>query len=227
MKKTLNIIGIIALTAIATYFITDYFGDRQRDIIRQSYQERIDSIRTVVSNGVRKREALLDSLAKKDKKFKELVESSNEKIANYTNIIGKLRLEADKLQDSLSDQSEFISTLTLLKDRSRSDGVFKDTTLSFQKTWTDSLFLTTAYTEFRNDSLRMDVSLEQLRNIDLDIVTTVSDDKTRVNTFVRSPDFDSLEVKAFTEIQPKKRKPWGWVAASALAVLQLARSIFN
>ncbi len=117
----------------------------------------------------------------------------------------------------------------LLNTDSSVTNTLKDTLISRTETWSDSLFATDAIAQFRNDSLTLESRLRQLRNIRIDVVSTVSDDQRQVNTFVRSPDFDSLRVTSVTEIKPKAKNKWLWYVSIPLFLKQavdLAKLIF-
>lgn len=76
------------------------------------------------------------------------------------------------------------------------------------------LFVVTGIVEFQGNQFRQHLELEQIRDIRLDVATTVSDDQSRVMFFVTSQDFESLEYQSFTELKPKNKLPWFWIGVA-------------
>lgn len=204
IKSYLAVAGLVALAVGITYFVMKSQADQRVSYLENSYQKQLDSMSVVARASMISRAAIEDSLTSLDEKFAEYVTSTNQKIASYTTIIGQLRIEKDQLQDSLSESADgtFLGDLvvsdTLVTNR------FRDTLVSRTSTWSDSLFATTAVADFKGDSLYLNSDLRALRNPRIDVAETVSDDGSQVNIFVRSPDFDSLEVRSTTEIKPEK-----------------------
>lgn len=215
-KTYLAIFALIIIAAGATYFITKWRAESQIEYVTDNMQKRLDSLSVVKQAVVARREAIEDSLRALDEEFARYVTETGQQINSYTTIIGQLRIENDALSDSAAALNSRLALASLFNQDSTVTNTFADTLIRRTKTWSDSLFATDAIVELEDDSLSIDSQLRQLRNLRLDIATTVSDDRRQVNVFVRSPDLDSVDVRSSTEITPPKKKPWGWGLAGLL-----------
>lgn len=227
IKNYLAIFAVVVIAIGATYLITKWNAESKIEYVRDNMQQRIDSISVVKQAVVARRSAIEDSLRALDEKFADYILRTDQEINDYTTIIGRLRLQKDRLEDSTHTLQRRLSLAQFINQDSSVTNTFKDTLISRTETWSDSLFATDAIVEFSNDSLSVDSQLRQLRNIRIDVVNTVSDDRRQVNTFVRSPDFDSLKVTTVTEITPPKKKPWGWGLAGILLIKEAVQLLIK
>lgn len=216
LKTYLAIAALIIIAASATYLITTWSAEQRIQYVTGEMQQRLDSLSVVKQAALASRDAIEDSLEALDKEFSQHVTRTNQKISSYVTVIGSLRIERDQYKDSASALAGRLSIGDLLNQDSSVTNTFKDTLVSRTETWSDSLLATHAIARFENDSLSLESRLERLRDMRFDIVTTESEDRSQMNIFVRSPDLDSVEVRAVTEIKPQKRKPWGWTVAALL-----------
>lgn len=229
VKTYLAGFAILIIAVGATYYITKWRANNQIEYIRDNAQQRIDSISVVKQAVMANRDAIEDSLEALDSKFAEYVTRTNQQINSYTTIIGRLRVEKDSIADTAAALAGRLAVSELINRDSSVTNTFKDTLINRTKTWSDSLFATDAIAQFQDDSLTLESRLRQLRDIRIDVVSTVSDDQRQVNTFVRSPDFDSLRVNSVTEIKPKAKNKWLWYVSVPLFIKQavdIAKLIF-
>lgn len=232
IKSYLSVIGIVAVAVGITYLIMSFRAESRIDYVKSSYQQKLDSTAVVARNARQSREQIADSLESLDKDFSEYVLRTNQKISSYTTIIGRLRIEKDDLQDSLSERQSGVFLGDLFGEDHLVTKTFKDTLVSRTNTWSDSLFATKAIAEFSGDSLYLDSELRALRLPRIDIATTVADDGSQVNTFVRSLDFDSLNVRSVTEVEAEKTTlekaaPYTTAVAVILMVREAIKLIFK
>jgi len=225
IKTYLAIAGIVGIAIAVTYFIMKSKREQRVNYVRGAYQQKLDSATVVSQNLVLERAQIKDSLDALDKRFSKYVTRTKQKITSYTTIIGHLKIQKDKLQDSVSA----LQTATFMGDLLAGDSLvtnkFKDTLVSRTNTWSDSLFATRAVAKFSGDSLYLDSYLSALRNPRIDVVTTQAEDGSQVNTYVRSSDFDSLNVHSVTEVKHKKSTlekvaPYAVVTSIVLAIKQ-------
>jgi hypothetical protein len=166
-------------------------------------QTEIDSTAWVKRTAYVDRGMIIDSLKAQNKKLGDRIQNSEDEIASYTSIIGKLRLK----NDSLKNQPVRIDSF-FVRDEI-------DTTLTFQQTFSDSLFLVQSYVQFEWPYLDNRLELSQERPIRIDVANTFNDDRSRMLTYVTSPDFDSLRYRSYTELEPKNELPKFWIGAGA------------
>ncbi|WP_040516722.1 hypothetical protein [Gracilimonas tropica] len=216
----LVIIGLIALNV--------YQWQNPRVVEVPGGTQQIDSTAWVQRSAYLDRGSIIDSLKKQNKALANEILEYGDAIASYARLTGKLRLKVDSLETHKEEwqdipKNSFISEKDTLRDantaflrKARLDlldmKTLADTTFISQRQFGGGLFLVTGTVEFKQRQFRQRLYLEQLRDIRLDVVSTVSRDQSRVLTFVSSPDFESLEYKSFTELKPqRKRLPWFWI----------------
>ncbi|HKI46708.1 MAG TPA: hypothetical protein VKA08_15370, partial [Balneolales bacterium] len=98
-------------------------------------------------------------------------------------------------------------------------GLFKDTTLRFSRTFGNHLFQVDSKVRLRGRQVWDDLSLHQLRDVKLNVVTTQEAHNKYVLTYVNSPDLESLHYKSVTSLKPEKRFPWFWVGLGSGLVI--------
>lgn len=182
----------------------------------------IDSTAWVQRNAYTTRGGIIDSLRAQNEALADQVYGLEDAIFSYSNLTGRLRLQKDSLQNELEQWHELPnqkssitneqSYLEQARQSARELQAFMDSTFMTQRTFGDGLFLVTGMVEFRGTSFRQHLDLEQLREIRIDVATTVNDEHNRVLTYVTSKDFESIEYQSFTQLKPKqKRMPWFWI----------------
>lgn len=198
-------IALVFLLLLATGGIVRYCTPEKVKYSTGEQQQQLDSLTVLSRNLQLSKSQLQDSLAETSEAFQEYIAKSEDEIASYSRITGKLRLTVDSLENVAASTS----LADLIDPDSTTGNQFRDTTLTSRSTFGDSLMAAQASGGIRNDSLFLEPPIiQQLRPIRIDIATSIAKDHSRVNTIVTSPDFDSLNVQSFTPLEPKKRFPW-------------------
>lgn len=208
-KTTVIIAVVIALLTIGNVY--QYKNPKVVEVPNNT--EQIDSTAWVQRSIYRDTRSLLDSLQTANQALSERIQEQKDRIANYTNITGKLKLQIDSLQQQIKWNTVPLTEMLLAP-------ISIDTVFRESKIFGDDLFRVdgTVELKYRPNTyfkVRQDFNLHQLRDIRLDIVTTISDNHDRVLSYVTSPDFSELEYQSFTELKPKKRLPWFWIGLGA------------
>lgn len=193
-------------------------------IDRTDYQqEKIDSLTTVIRNRMATAESLRDSLAETSEAFQEYIRESDREIATLTTIRGRLELRIDSLQDSLATSNVPFVDLDITAE----SGI-ADTTITRTATFGNGLIMATSNNIFQDNQFRDDLSIQQLRDIRIDLALLVSDDRRTVESIATSQDLSTLNVSAQTEIKPPKRKVkwWQWLLLGAI-IPEGVDAIFN
>lgn len=186
--------------------------------------QQIDSTAWVQRSAYSKQGAIIDSLKLTNKALAKKVKATGDDIANYTAINAKLNLQVDSLQAEQEAWQKIPKNSYISEDSSGSRkqrlinlqySSLADTTFTAYKQFGDGLFLVTGKVQFRRNQFRQQLYLEQLRDIRLDVASTVNKDRSRVLTYVTSPDFASLEYKSFTTLKPKTKLPWFWIGLAS------------
>lgn len=176
-------------------------------------QTQIDSTAWVKRSAYASRGMIIDSLEAQNKKMAEKIRASGDAIAGYTSIVGRLRTEKDSLAEQLKQKTFDLSALNFT-----TSGASRDTVFVRTQHFGDGLFEVQSAVKIDYPTLTNDLELQQLRDIRLDVVNTINDDRSRVLTYVTSPDFKELEYQSFTELEQKKELPWFWIGLAAGAV---------
>lgn len=208
----LTIIGLIALNV--------YQWQNPKVVEVPAGTQQIDSTAWVQRSAYTKQGIIIDSLSRQNKALAEKVKAAGDEIANYTAINAELNLQVDSLEAENQEWQDIPKHSLISEDQSierqqRLNALhyqsLLDTTFTATRKFGGGLFLVTGTVEFRQSQFRQQLYLEQLRDIRLDVVTTVNRDRSRVLTYVTSPDFESLEYQSFTEFEPKTKLPWFWI----------------
>lgn len=182
-------------------------------------QESIDSTAWVSQVVHLTHGMIIDSLRAKNKKLAQRIEESKDKIASYTSINGMLKMKLDSVKNAPSTNNIDLNSL-MLKDGDL--WTFADTAFTRTEYFGNNLFEISAVARFLNDSLSLDIKKPiQQRPIELDVATTFNEDRSRMLTYVTSPDFDSLRYKSYTELEPKNRIPRLWIGAGGGVIVTL------
>lgn len=177
-------------------------------------QEQIDSLSVALQNTIADRATLRREIQETTQAFQERVDASEDQIASYSRILGELRLERDSLQQAATRTG--LRSL-LIPAEAQMATMFRDTMIQSQVTYSDSLFEASATAGIADDSLFVDPPvIRQLRPIRIDLAIMVRPQDNRVTSIATSPDFRDLQVEAWTELQPPKRRlPWFWIGLGA------------
>lgn len=216
-----SIIYVFLLSLLVGGGLGWYF--KPHEIIdRTNYQQqKLDSLTAVIRNRTATAQSLKDSLAQASQAFQDYINEHQGEVATLTTIRGQLNLQLDSLREANSA----LSAITLLTPPGDSTGnVFKDTTITTQKTFGDSLLQAISNVRFEADSLSNDITIKQLRPVRIDLALLVSEDRRTVESVATSPDFDSLRVTAQSQIRPPKDKiHWSVKVGVALLVREAIR----
>lgn len=236
MNLTLKHTAALLLLIIGLIGLNVYQWQNPTVVEAPSGTVEIDSTAWVQRNAYTTRGAINDSLRAQNEALAKKVVETQDAIFSYANLTGRLRVQKDSLEKELEEwhqtpnQRSSIENQQSYMDQARKSArelqAYMDTTFITQRTFGDGLFLVTGRVEFKGASFRQHVTLDQIRDIRIDVATTVSDDQSRVLTFVTSRDFEQLEYQSFTELKPnKKNLPWFWIGlatgvAGAVLVLE-------
>jgi len=170
-------------------------------------QQQIDSTTWVLRSRYQRRGQVLDSLKRISRNLAGRIRKSHNQVAAYTQIVGRLKTRIDSLQSGAD-------TVRIRPD------LLRDTTLAFSRIFGNHLFRVDSKVHFRNWQVWDELSLNQMRPIKLNVVTTVEPHRRYVLTYVNSPDFDSLRYRSVTTLKYHKRLP-GFLLGSAATLLAL------
>lgn len=169
--------------------------------------EQIDSTSWVQQSTVLTQGMIIDSLEQQNEAMAKRIEEQKDQIASHTAITGRLKTQVDSLEEAVWNSVSFNAK------QIESQGI--DTTFKRSKTFGDGLFRVDGYVDLRYNKtglqVRQDFDLNQIRDIRLDVVNTISDNNSRSLVYVTSPDFESLEYQTYTELEQKNKLPWFWI----------------
>lgn len=161
-----------------------------------------------------------------DKEFRKSIKASDRKINSLTKLSGQLKLQRDSLNtelDSLIGGSNLTTDVTGLV--SDSLGGIRDTTVTTKEIFGDGLFLVRSDVIIQNNTLQNLLYLDQLRKIDITIATATNEDNSEVFTYIKSNDFEELNVENSTSLETKNELPKFWIGVGtgigAIAILNL------
>lgn len=191
-------------------------------------QEQIDSTSWVQQSTILSQRQIIDSLDAQNEAMASRIEEQQDQIANYTTITGRLKTQMDSLQ---SDPPVWNAIPLVEQFQQQDSTAIYDTTFTRSKIFGDGLFRVDGQVDFRyrNNTgfeIRQDFGLTQLRDIRIDVVSTINKDHSRALTYVTSSDFEDLNYKTYTELEPKKKWPWfliglgvGFVGAIGIGIV--------
>ncbi|MDZ7658081.1 hypothetical protein [Fodinibius sp.] len=238
MEHQLKYILGISVAIIALIGLNVYQYQNPKVVEVPEGTQQIDSTSWVQRSAYTDRGQIIDSLKAQNETLAEKVKESNDKIASYTAINGRLNLKVDSLKkqatwnavtlDRMVDQAKEIQ-----EDSADSSGVIRRS-FTESRTFGNQLFRVTGTVDvelnpcgFTAEQIQMglecptdfflrvrqDLQMSQLRDIRIDVASTYNDSRTRMLTYVTSPDFDSLDYRSYTELQPKNELPKFWIGA--------------
>jgi hypothetical protein len=139
----------------------------------------------------------LDSVYAINRKLAQEISRNKQTIVQLSEISVQLRLEKDSL-------FTLVNTFTVT-----------DTTVIYQTTYTDSLFMVQSNIDIKDDVVTYSNDLLQLRPLVFTTVMTQKDDK--VYFYVESKDFKELNIETFTTIQKHKNPRLLWLGSGLAA----------
>lgn len=140
--------------------------------------------------------AIINDLRQDNENLAAALDRQNDRVASLTRIVGELNVERDALADSLQSISLDVQ-----------DSIVTDTTFTFQQYFGSHLFRVTNTTSIKDNVFTSHLTLFQVRDIKLDVVTTISEDEGIVMVYVSSDDFVRLEYTSQTALRQKR---WRW-----------------
>lgn len=225
-KTTIFIVFLILLLAAGNVYqwqnpnVVEVPADGQQEIDKGAWVQRS----AYITRGM-----LLDSLKVQNEALAAQVRESRDEIANLTLINGRLNLKVDSLS-ATGTRIINLPPITGLHPQ-ETETVY---TAPFSAEFGNGLFRVNSLVQVsrikpfpdKELSLQIDNTLElqQLRDIRLSVTNTMNKDRSRLLTYVTSPDFDHLEYQTFTEIEHRKRWPWFWIGvgtgAAGILIIQ-------
>lgn len=199
-------------------------------------QEQIDSTAWVKKSAVADKETIIDSLEQQNQKMANRIQEQGDKIASYVSITGRLKTEVDSLEKQAQWNDIFFSDSLLADTTQRDSTDIIERTFTESRTFGNGLFKVTGQVDMQLNPcgftveqiqmglncptnfllrVRQNLQLEQLRDIRLDVTSTINEDKSRALVYVTSPDFENLEYESYTELEPEKKLPWFWIGLGA------------
>ncbi|MGM0587068.1 MAG: hypothetical protein ACQETE_01520 [Bacteroidota bacterium] len=209
MSKISQIILALAVaivTAAVTWYATKKL-DPTIEYIDDPGTQQIDSTAYVRRSRYITLQSIRDSLKSKNEALAQRIRNTEVENITLTNINAQLRTKTDSLE--ANNDAVYIPDLEI--DSADWAASIADTTLHFIRFHGQRLFRTDNFVRIRKDSIRFHNQLEQIRPVELSVVTTISDDQSQVITYVDSKDFVSVEYQSSTTIQEQNRFPWKWV----------------
>ena len=201
MKSKANIITIIytVLLIVITFYIT---LNNFPQVVQIPTESIIDSTKWVSKATYDTHKDISKEI---EKDLSKIIKARDEKITNLIKVNGRLRLQVDTLQ-SLTD--ELLKSIRDGQDIVVINDTIRDSTYTFINTYGDSLLAVQSDVILKSNKIYNETTIDQLRDIRLEIINTVNKEQTEVNTYISSKDFLTLKVSTKTTIEPKKRYPW-------------------
>lgn len=138
-----------------------------------------------------------------DKEFKDRIEKSNRTIATLARINGTLRLQKDSLILENKNNTRIDTTYTL----SIVENKIQDTTIITKRTFNKEMFMVESKVSIIDNSISNEIDLKQLRNINIELIVSISDDNSQVYSYVSSDDFVELNIENKTALKRKNSFP--------------------
>lgn len=182
MNETLTKVIILLVLVGVTFGVTRWQFPRVETVVEYE-QEEIDEGVWVRRSSYQQRGNIIDSLRKENETLADEVSSRNEQIANYTQIIGQLNTQRDSLESKVEEYQ------LALDD----EGQLVDSSYTFTETFGDSLFEVSSRVGISQGMISNTLELRQIRDVNINVVTTVSDRQDLVMTYVQSDDFIDLQ----------------------------------
>ncbi|TYP92096.1 hypothetical protein LX73_2344 [Fodinibius salinus] len=210
MKIELKHILITALVLILLIAANVYQWNNPQVVEVPAEQTKIDKGAWVQKSAYQTRAAIIDSLRAQNEKLADRIEDTGDKIANYTSIIGNLRLQLDSVKNESATNAIDLTSLLVQRDSTQ----FADTTFTRTEIFGDNFLSVTATAKIQNNTMSLDIQQpQQLRPLRIDVANTTNESRTRNLLYVQSPDLDSVQVRSVTGLEPKKELPKFWIGA--------------
>ena len=206
--QTLTILIIIILV------VANVYQWRNPQVIEvPGEQTPIDSTAWVQRSVFADRGVLLHSIRVENIKLANEIRKTQDDIANLTNINGRLNLQVDSMYNRQLIHYSIPNVSAMVENYGLGAGealrsTFSDTSYNFISVFGNGLFRVDSEVRFEPGYLENNLDLTQLRDIEISVVTTMNDDRSRLLTYVTSKDFEELEYQTYTELKPRKRWPW-------------------
>lgn len=198
LNKTITTVLLIIASIFATFEITKRFFPTTEYVEVAGKPVQVDENVWVLRNVYNSRGMILDSLKIVNANLYKQIQRDKNQIANLTQIIGSLRTEIDGLKDG-DDSLIVIGGFEL-----------PDTSITFNRTFGDSLFAVKSTVVMKDSTIQNQLILSNIRPIRIDVVNTMSADKSRIYTYVSSTDFDSLSYTSVTSLKRDRLRWWQW-----------------
>lgn len=238
MDITVKHIAGVSLVIILLVGANVYQFQNPKTVKVPEKQTEIDEGAWVKQSAYAGRGMIIDSLEAQNKKLAQRVKESRDKIASYVSITGRLRTEIDSLEQQARWNAFSIGDMMAQIDSLAEDSTGRDTTDVVRRSFTETrsfgggLFKVTGRVEININPcgftaeqiqlglhcpsgwlfrVRQDLQLDQLRDIRLDVASTVNEDRSRALVYVTSPDFEDLEYQSYTEFEPETKLPKFWI----------------
>lgn len=230
MDKTTAIISIIVIILVAGNV---YQFQNPKTVEIPTGKEKIDSTSYVKKSSLSDKETIIDSLESQSEKLAQKVKDQGDKIASYVSITGRLKTEVDSLEkeaewnsfnlneinfgsDSLSEDSSGVIEKSFKESRTFGNGLFRvdgvvDAELNPCGFNIEQIQMGLECPTNFLLRVRQNLSLTQLRDIRIDVVSTFNEDESRALVYITSPDFEDWDYRASTEFEPENKLPWFWI----------------
>ena len=211
----------IFITAFSWHITKKYFP-------RMTYEvktEQIDSTQWVSVAQYETQRNLYNDLSKE---FTQKIKDSDMKIFSLSNLTGRLRLNNDNLKKTI-DSLKFLNGFTIAdslplveSDLEIINNKITDTTITTSNTFGDSLIMVNSKVDIKDNTMTNEIDLVQLRDINIQITSTVSDDQSTVISYISSTDFKELNITNKTTLKQKRSFYWFWIGLSTGMVTTIA-----
>lgn len=211
LKQLVFLAGIAIVWTGLVFGITRHFAAPDAPPVAPQHAE-YDSTATMLQAQLVRQSALLDSLRQDNRQMASDLKRSRQQIASYSRINARLNLAADQLRKQVD--SLRLASLIIVNP----DGMpaLKDTSWATSRTFGDSLFRVQVVTALTNGFLKTDIALQQLRQLQISVATTVASDQSGVSVWVSSRDFVAVDQRTYTALKPRQKGlPWGWIGFGA------------
>lgn len=197
-----SILAILFVMIGVAVFAREMFPKVEQVV--QFEQAQIDENTWVRRSTYESTRSILETLKGENEQLYNQVRGLNSRIANLTSIEAQLNVEIDSLK-TVKD-SVFVPVYA---------GQVSDTTIIFTETFAEGLFEIESRVNFWSGYLTNELKVTQLRPIRINTLTTISNDRRTMFTYVSSPDFKSIQYEARHSVPPRRLKPFHYMLIGA------------